>query len=123
MSTILAILIAVAIVWYIAYRMQKWASSQPFGIQPYTPVDKVKPRTIPAPPIKTLPITIIREYKSIRAYQKGAEKLSRDGYRVVSTVAPQLKKGCFRIFWFGGFRERAGHVVATFERRGEFEGS
>lgn len=59
---------------------------------------------------------VVRTYKSPKAYAKDAAKMGKQGYTVTANATPQMKKGFIRVWFFGGFRERPGHITVTYTR-------
>lgn len=64
--------------------------------------------------------TTVREYGSRGDYAKGAERMARDGWAVVSTTEQTRRSGCLRIILLGGigaliFRPKP-RILVTYSR-------
>lgn len=61
--------------------------------------------------------TLIKEYKNNKSYQKEANHLEKQGYKVISTTEKHHKMGCIR-FFLGGFLfgRRKTTLIVTYEK-------
>lgn len=65
--------------------------------------------------------TMVREYEDRKAFDKAAQKLSHDGWQVVSVTERTQRSGCMRIILTGGIGAIAFHpkptLVVTYSRQ------
>ena len=60
--------------------------------------------------------TKVKEYKDRAEFDKDAGKMSKDGWRVVSTTERTQRSGCVRILLLGFLFPPKPHLVVTYQR-------
>lgn len=48
------------------------------------------------------PAIVVKQYVRSKDYQKDAQKLAKQGYKITNTVTEQPRSGCLRIIALGG---------------------
>lgn len=66
-----------------------------------------------------MPATTVRTYRSHRDFERDANKMAQDGWRVASTMDQQQRSGCMRWMTLGLFSliwKPKSKIVVTYSR-------